>query len=740
MEKKFLIKEEQERLNYVIDLINKKLVHANKMFKEHENFRIGFKEGLRGTQFIRQGLMSLYATEAYDLERMLLSPYFGRMDFKQYGEKEATPIYIGKRALSDMDNRIVTYDWRSPIANMYYDYPLGDAQYNNGEEIVKGELTRKRQPIIENGTLIDVLEQDTLTDDKVLLKYLNESADSRLKSIVATIQREQNQIIRCPLKTNYLIQGVAGSGKTTVALHRIAYLIYNEAKNINESEFMILGPNNYFLNYISELLPDLDIKSVSQSTFEDIAMSSIGSKFKLNSQNMTLQKVLSEEVDPNIISFKSSIKFLELLEDFVKKYIMENISRPIEYEGLELCSSSKLELFLNSISSKNISNVSYLEKIKGIIKMLSKEIKENGSNLKHQLWLRYRDEFLSLPKDSPRRREILDITFKYEDEIKNGCQKTLKEYFKFANINIVQLYKSFIDSLTDNMIGDKDISIDELKEYTLGNLNKKKLSNDDLAPLVLMTYLLKGINTYNSFEHLVIDEGQDLSMAQYYVLKLLFPKCTYDIYGDLNQSIYSYQGIKDWDSINKILFNSRGVKLTLNKGYRTTRQISDGANYVLDQIDSERSLCVARDGEDLEVTKMDLKGSNLDLLYQIMGYLEDGYKTLAVICKDEKETDRVYKELTKLGVKIHKISETDQTYEGGLCIMPSYLSKGLEFDGVIINDASSDIYDSDNEIDMKLLYVSMTRALHGLSINYSGKLTKPLTNLVEKGKVRLIDK
>ena len=202
MEKKELIKEEQERLDYVINLINEKLNNARKKFKEHENFRIGFKEGQRGTQFIRQGLMSLYAIEEYNLERMLPSPYFGRMDFMQQGTNESLPIYIGKRALTDEMGKIITYDWRTPICNMYYDYPLGDAQYFNGYENIKGQITRKRQPIIEDGKLLDVLEQDTLTDDKILLRYLSENADSRLRSSVATIQREQNQIIRSPLKFN----------------------------------------------------------------------------------------------------------------------------------------------------------------------------------------------------------------------------------------------------------------------------------------------------------------------------------------------------------------------------------------------------------------------------------------------------------------------------------------------------------------------------------------------------------
>ena len=291
MERDRIFKEEQEHLNKVIKLINEKLVEAEKNFEAHKNFIIGFKEGQRGTQFTRQAMMSLFATEMSDLNFLSKNPYFGRMDFLQDGSEEPKQIYIGRRAIHD-DTKIVSYDWRSPISCMYYDYPIGEAEYENNGIKTKGQLLRKRQITINNGQLVNVQEQDTLTDDNILLSCLSENADSRLKSIIATIQSEQNKIIRNPLKNNYIVQGVAGSGKTTVALHRIAYLLYNDAKTLKESEFMILGPNKYFLNYISELLPDLDINSVSQSTLDQIILSKIDSKVKLESQNETLQNVL----------------------------------------------------------------------------------------------------------------------------------------------------------------------------------------------------------------------------------------------------------------------------------------------------------------------------------------------------------------------------------------------------------------------------------------------------------------
>jgi len=727
MERERIFREEENNLKRTIELINKKLESAQRNFDDQKHFIIGFKEGMRGTQFTRQGLMSIYSTEISDLKILSKNPYFGKMDFLENGSNELQSIYIGRKALVDENGKILSYDWRSPISSMYYDYSLGPAEYEYNGEKVEGELLKKRQLTIEDGKLINVQEQDTLTNDKILLSCLNENADSRLKSIIATIQKEQNKIIRNPLKNNYIVQGVAGSGKTTVALHRIAYLLYNESKNINESEFMILGPNKYFLNYISELLPDLDINSVSQSTFEEIALDNIDSKVKLENQNDTLQNILLNQLDSKVVEFKSSLEFLKLIDKFVNQYMSSHLSEPIKYADIEICSVNSLRLLLDNFST--ISHYSYADKIKNLEKKLIKRVKENSEDLCEDVWLRYRDEFLSLSKDDPRSKEIINITNEIQKNIQNGCKKQIKEYFKFANINSLSLYTAFIENI-DEYVNDNDVNCHELKKYTLEKLKKKKIGYEDLAPLLYINYLIKGVSICDEFSHLVIDEGQDLSLPQYYILKLLFPNCIFDVFGDLNQSIYSYQGINNWDELNKLIFNSKSNLIELNKGYRTTAQISDTSNYVLNELGKSNSECIARDGE--EISFNESSNLDIDLLKQIEMYLDKKYKTIAVICKDSKETDLVHKKLTKLGLNIHKISEEDLTYNGGLCIMPTYLSKGLEFDAVIIYDANDKKYNSESTIDMKLLYVAITRALHELSINYNGELTKPLNRRVNE--------
>lgn len=728
MEKKEMFLYEQKRLNEVIKLINDQIIKSEENFNRQKNTIISIGEGMRGASFTRESLMSLYATELEKLKSMVNNPYFGMFTFED--SEKISDIYLGKKTLMDKCNNMVIYDWRSPICSMYYDYNIGNAEYvNNMEKKEKGKITRKRQIIIKDGVLKDVDEQDTLSNDSVLLKYLRENSDARLKSIIATIQREQNKIIRSPLRGDYIIQGTAGSGKTTVALHRIAYLVYNEAKNISESDFMILGPNKYFLNYISDLLPDLDIKNVSQLTFEEIAMKYMGiSKVKLESKNKTLQEVLAGNVSAKVIEDKSSIEYLKLLENFVDLYVNSHLKDDIEYEGMKICSADEIKRYLNK--SVFSTDKGYAEKANQYMKILIKKVKDNSDDLTHDVWLKYREEYLGLPKDSPRRKEILEEVDKIQKEIKKGCPTSIKNYFKFMKVNPIIIYQAFLENL-NVLVQDKQTSQKEIQDYTLSRISKKQIGFEDLSPLLLINYCLNGIKDFKDFSYLVIDEAQDLSLAQYYVLKKLFPSARFNVFGDVNQSIYDYQSIHDWDELNNVIFDNKASMLDLNKSYRTTVNISDASNLILNHLGQKNSECVARMGDEV-VTNDDI--SEVTLISQIKSLLDKEYQSIAIICKDEKESANVYKKLSKLGLDVSVITEKNEEYHGGLCIMPSYLSKGLEFDAVILYNANNVNY-TDNNIDSKLLYVAMTRAMHELYVNYNGELPTSLKSLSKENKV-----
>ena len=607
---------------------------------------------------------------------------------------------------------------------MYYDYNIGPAEYTINGQTEKGKITSKRQIIIKNGKLDSVSEQDTISDDTILLKYLNESADSRLKSIIATIQREQNAIIRSPIENNYITSGVAGSGKTTVALHRIAYLLYNEARNVNESDFMILGPNKYFLNYISALLPDLDIRNVSSSTYDEIALTSLKTKFKLESRAKTLDSVLKNKSDLQVLNYKGTISYLKLIEKFIEAYVISHIQEDIVYEGITLCKSERLR---GLISNKSL-NGNYGDWISSIIKNITKEIKDNSADLSHEVWSRYRTEYLSLPKDNPRRKEIIDITDAINKEFKKGCPNVIKEYFKFAKINPLHLYIAFVENI-DKMTDD-DVA-KRLQAATLPKLKKKQVESSDLAALLLINYMMNGNKEYEHYKHLVIDEAQDLSLGDFYILKKLFPKATFDIYGDLNQAIYDYSSDYDWETLNNQIFDGKAIMLALNKSYRTTEEIADTSNLILDSINRKISECVARSGEPIITKSIDGCDEIKEILNDIEELLAKKYETIAIICKDEMETKNLYGALSKLGLNINLITDQNEEYNGGVSILPTYLSKGLEFDAVILTDANCREY-QDNLTDQKLLYVAITRAMHELRINYTGKITNSLVGLTRE--------
>lgn len=721
---------EYQRLQKVIEIINEKLEEAKNNFKKQEHNIIGFKEGQRGTQFTRQSMMSLYATEVYDLKFILSNPYFARFDFKGLNEKEINEIYIGKKLITGKNGEIIAYDWRSPICSMYYDYNIGKSEYKLNNETKKGEILSKRQIIIKDGVLKDVLEQDTLSNDSILMKYLNEHADSRLKTIIATIQKEQNKIIRSPMNKDYIIQGVAGSGKTTVALHRIAYLLYNEARNTNEADFMIIGPNKYFLNYISELLPELDVKNIYQTTFDEIALNNLNCKVKVESRNITLQNVLSNQTDKEIISYKNSMQYMNLIERFINDYMKSHLTEAITYEGIELCSKERLSVIYDSIFNTR----SYSERINNFAKMLTKQIKEHYDDLIHQVWLNYREEVLSLPKNSPERKELTKMVDEIQETIKKGCSTQIKNYFKFTKVNSLYLYQAFIENI-DLYKNEISVDIDKLKEYTLSKLTKKQITSDDLAPMLLINQMLNGIKQDGKYNHLVIDEAQDLSIPQYYMLKRIFPQAKIDVFGDINQSIYDYQAFDNWEQLNSVIFDNKAEFLELNKSYRTTTQIADTSKLVLEKLKNNNSVnCITRSGKDVFVSSNE-ENNVITIINQIKQIIDNGYETIAIICKDDKETENLFKKLKKYNLDITKISENNEKYTGGLCILPSYLSKGLEFDAVIISNANDILYTEDN-IDLKLLYVSVTRAMHELYINYNGNITKSLESLVkEKNKI-----
>ncbi len=627
------------------------------------------------------------------IEKSLDKPYFARIDFENE-LKFVEKCYISKVGISDSENKILTVDWRAPIASMYYDSNIGNASYISPSGVINGNLLIKRQFDIENGLILSIQDVDTVSNDDMLKPYLNASADNRLKNIVSTIQWEQNKIIRENINKNIIVQGVAGSGKTTVALHKVAYLVYNNIDFIKPDEYLVIGPNKFFVNYISGVLPDLDVENVMQSTIFEILTSIIPNNLNLISDEERLEKYLKNANILNVSKYKSSINFKNDCDQIINEYIKKIIpDKDLIYKGIPILARSVIEKIftedINDYETLNVRMEKFYSKFSKFIETKKERIIFNVSN------------YYMLNKNEIK-KEDYQCAIK---EIKNKCSNIIKSYFSKAKPNIIQLYIQILLELN-------------IKEVSY--LRKKNVEFEDLAPLMYIYYKFYGNSKFYKYKHVVIDEAQDLSVFNYYVLKQLLSRATFSIFGDLAQSIYEYRSINNWEEIIEI-FEKIDIKY-LEKSYRTTVQIMNEANKITSNIGLAKAVPVIRNGKNvLYYRSSDLLKSILEVLNK---YLKENYKSIAIICKTEKESIQIYEYLKNNGIVLTLISDNESNYNAGVCVITSYLAKGLEFDGVIISNASSNVYLENNLLDMKLLYVAMTRALHELTIIYNNDLVK----------------
>lgn len=594
-------------------------------------------------------------SEIESITRAKNTPYFARIDFKSNDILEK--CYIGKLGVSDYDNNIITVDWRAPISSIYYDSNIGNCSYEAPEGIISGELLLKRQYTIKNSKLIDYNDVDTVSNDELLRPYLGVSANNRLKNIVSTIQSEQNKIIREKLGKNLIVQGVAGSGKTTVALHRIAYLVYNNKELYKPSDYMVIGPNKFFVNYISGILPDLDVNGVSEYTLEEVFEKYVCDKYNINN---SLDKILSKN---DISRYKTS---LSLKED-IDKY----------FDKLEVLPDIDFKIDNKKIISKTIINNLYKEIDNNIYKSIKSKI-DKLILLLNKYYDSNKESILSILIKNDSTKDTIN-TFK------NKFNISLKKYFKILNLKINNIY---VDILKQNNID-------------CNNILKNEIDIEDIPALIYIRYKLIGDNIYDNYKHIVIDEAQDYGEFTFYSLNCIFKNSSFSIYGDLAQSLYSYRSISNWECL-KDIFNNIEI-LKLNKSYRTTIEIMNEANNINRKLNLTEAIPVIRHGDKVEYTN--------DNILDIINKLKDKYETISIITKTQDESNKLYSILSK-DIDINLINSSNLNYDHSINILPSYLSKGLEFDSVIIIDT----FDKENIIDLKLLYVSMTRALHKLYI------------------------
>lgn len=664
-------------------------------------------------------LMSSTATKITNIARMKEKPYFARIDFKEDKKPNKEKLYIGKVGVTDLDGNVVITDWRAPVSTLYYDANLGKVEYNAPEGKIKGELSLKRQIIIQNKNVEEIFDVDSVSDDELLKPYLGASADNRLKNIVASIQSEQNNIIRKSIEKNLIVQGVAGSGKTTVALHRIAYLMYNNANRYKANQFMVIGPNRFFINYISNVLPDLDASNAVQVTYEELASDFTCEKLIFEDSTKKLSDIIDKKAPKDYLKFKSSLKYKELLEKYLNNYEKTVISDTgVIINNIQVLSKDEVMETFNEVIGECLE-----QRLDMTARVLSNRIKNDDT-----IYNRVKDRMLELEKNEEnidKKRKIAKQELNMLKDLTNtGFEKQIKKYVSVSNLKSINIYKDFVENV-DKLYLENDVDINSLKENTLKSLKSRIIENEDIAAIMFIRLYLFGNGEYKNIKCVVIDEAQDFGIFSYFVLKKLLSNATFSIFGDMAQGIYSYRAIGDWNEIKEnVIFDAEF--LNLKKSYRTSIEIMNEANKVSEAIGLGRANPVIRSSGPIIKTNIEKDKEALYIVNRVKEYQSQGFKSIAIVYKDQTNMMELNRLLKKEKIESEIIYKDQEKYNGGVCILTSYLSKGLEFDVVIIADADDSIYLSNNILDMKLLYVAMTRALHKLELIYNNNICKYL--------------
>lgn len=699
--------------------------------------------------YMKAALRDKFTSRIKNLKKVRNKPYFARVDFIENGDTKRDAFYLGKVVVTDSNTlEQIVIDWRAPIADLYYEGRLGEGSYNCPEGTIHGEIKLKRQYFFtKDGELENMMDIDITTNDEMLQPFLSANSDTRLKNIISTIQAEQNKIIRSEMWRPLIVQGVAGSGKTTIALHRIAYLIYNYEKRFFPEEFLIIAPNKFFLNYISNVLPDLGVDRVQQSTYEDIAFEIIGTEYDIEDPNEKLARMIQnnkskkEEEQCKIIEDASILKSSVRFKNMIDEYLYE-----VEKRFIPDC-DFKIDKYV-FMKKEDIHHLYYREYGKLPI---CRRIEEITKHLKNSVLMRS----AQILKDIEEERDYKVAKIKLEEPIEEirlsmirnvygDAEKLAKSIVRDAKkhalnyfgankvMTPIKYYKEFLDVYLEQIAGDRidKKQIKHIKDSFASAQRKGKIEMEDLAPLMYIKCMVHGIKTKFDLKHIVVDEAQDFSEFQFYVFKKIVKSDSMTILGDLSQGIYFYRGTQNWQKTMKIVFGEDTdiSYLTLKKTYRTTEQIMNVANkvisHLLDKLNCEPGEPVMKNGTPVEIKQFDNREKMINRIKErLKEFGEKGFVNIAIIGKTIPECLKLKEEIGR--EDIHVINSKDSEYNGGINIVPSYLSKGLEFDAVIITDADRNHY-SMSEVDTKLLYVCITRAMNTLDIYTVDELSELL--------------
>lgn len=719
-----IIEEETERLAEEVEAQSKEVVI--------ERLSAG---GLYSSDLIvAETLFSFKQQSLHHLRLAADRTYFTRVDFTPDEDHILHTYYIGKWGISQ-GLRPIVIDWRAPIANLYYAGQLGPVTYEAPDGKITGALSLKRQLGVKNGQLETIFDTDVAARDAYLMGVLGEARGERLRDVVSTIQAEQNIVIRHLPQSALIVQGVAGSGKTTIALHRIAYLLYAYRESIAPKHMMILAPNPLFLDYISAVLPDLGVDQVVQTTFPAHIASLLGKHIPKIVRGDSLDAMIEKsEADRQLAvrraRFAGSLRFRSLLLAYIDQ-LEQNIvpSGNIVFGPVTLYTNEQIRhIFLTELAP-----FPFERRIAEIPKYLAK--KRKSAQEQARTWYetecnkRAEQIFAAMP-DTPERRERMIRLYNSRDErleeIKARGKSFEKDQIKrWLKLDLLEQYHIFLSNGWKPPIeADEQILWDDFCAQKLAMLAQKQIELNDLAPLATLALRLFEFKK-SGIRHTVIDEAQDFSPFQFMLLRELSGNDSFTIVGDLMQGVRAFEGLQSWEEIIDPVFAKRAALHPLQTSYRSTVEIMLFASKVAMRNPVPGQLPpkpVLRHGMEPSLHGFqNNKQRNQFIVDTVYAMRAEGYQTIAIIDKSAANCAKLSKALpAALQARLVRVGDTD--YAGGVQILPATLTKGLEFDCVILADVGDSVF-TDTQLDARLLYVCLTRPLHRLFCCYTGRLT-----------------
>ena len=654
--------------------------NAVEEYKDDEDKLIEYFDHER---YVKEQAFTTIDKKLKELTILKESPYFGRVTFNDLEFDQKDTLYVGRFGVTPEGSyEPVIVDWRAPVASLFYHGSLGEASYTSPDGPIKCDIEGRRQIIVKKGELKGVFDSAIDVKDDILQMVLSNNSSDKLKDVIMTIQQEQDEIIRKERTSNIVVNGVAGSGKTTIALHRVAYLLYNYRKEL-EDKVLILGPNGIFMEYISQVLPSLGEVGVKQETFASFALKEMDSELYIMSFDKYLEKILSEDKEfIEDAKYKNSYEIIKDLDNLVKEMDKDYFHvEDVKYFGDLVISKEEIEEMFN----KHYEYMPLFRRSEKIKRIILSKIKDKRDEKVWEL-----NEELRKEKEKLTPEELL-------------IEENNLEFRR--KLRIREIVKEVMDSRAklDRWISREDV----LDIYDRFNGNKKEYTINDLAPILYLAIKLEGKKATKDYRHVVIDEAQDYSPLQFKVVRELTGTKYFTVVGDVNQRLIKYSDLAPMMELGKIFDDVNPEIYNLNKSYRSTYEIMEYANKYLDE---DRIIPIVRHGKPVEEIEFH---NNEELSESIIEFLKEfsneGLESIAIITRDKEELEKVYNLISN---KVHlvKFDNEDVLYKGGNVIIPSYFAKGLEFDGVIIVDNGS----SKDENEDLIKYIMSTRALHRL--------------------------